>query len=145
LAMRFLVRAFVADLVAVADYATALARDGTALAPRLNRAGFAPELSLAIARLRRAWSAQRRALEALAASKQAVLDTVPDPIVMVDRERRVVRLNAAAQELLGARAVGRDLAAVLRNPAVLEAADAVLAGKPRAEVRFSTVAPVERN
>jgi two-component system phosphate regulon sensor histidine kinase PhoR len=65
---------------------------------------------------------------------------------MLDANRQVVRDNAAARELLGPSLAGRDLAAVLRNPAILEAVDAVLEGEEAiVDVEFSFQVPVERH
>src|SRR5207237_7021973 len=61
------------------------------------------------------------------------------------RNRRVVRANAAAAEFVGAISEPpRDLAASLRNPALLAAVDAVLrVGGVRA-VEFDVALPVAR-
>jgi two-component system phosphate regulon sensor histidine kinase PhoR len=72
------------------------------------------------------------------------LANLPDPLITLDQERRVVRANSAAHTLLGAGLVGRDLSTVLRNPAVLEAADAVLGGEAARIVDFSLPGRLER-
>jgi two-component system phosphate regulon sensor histidine kinase PhoR len=75
---------------------------------------------------------------------------VPDPLILIDRQRRIVRSNAAAAEFIGSGAEPRDLAAALRNPVLLAATDAILQGGPgfRGEravsVEFALPAPVER-
>jgi len=56
-----------------------------------------------------------------------------------------VRVNHAAQGVFGAAIIGRDLAAVLRDPSVLEAADAVLAGAQGRDGEFTLAVPVERS
>jgi two-component system phosphate regulon sensor histidine kinase PhoR len=56
----------------------------------------------------------------------------------------VERANPAAGEFVGVAAEASDLAALLRNPAVLTAADAVLAGGPPRIVEFTLAVPVER-
>ena len=63
---------------------------------------------------------------------------------MIDRQRRIARSNAAAAEFIGPGAEARDLAAALRNPALLAAADAVLRGEPVRSVEFALSGPVER-
>jgi two-component system phosphate regulon sensor histidine kinase PhoR len=66
---------------------------------------------------------------------QNVLDCLPDPILMIDRERRVTRVNRAAAKLFQVEhgMVGRDLALTLRHPGTLAVVDDVLAG--RSEVK----------
>ena len=75
---------------------------------------------------------------------ERILDALPDPLLVLDRSRRVVRSNAAARALLGGASAGRDLAMSLRQPAVLEAAEAVLSGGGARDVGFTLPGPVER-
>jgi len=57
-----------------------------------------------------------------------ILDSLPDPVILLSGRRVVVEANRAARELFGASMVGRDLAMALRHPGILDAVDAVLAG-----------------
>jgi two-component system phosphate regulon sensor histidine kinase PhoR len=81
--------------------------------------------------------AERAQLEAVVAGNQSILASLPDPLIMLDRGRRVVRANPAAGQLFGEGLVGRALTDLLRNPTLVEAADAVLAGGPDRSVEFS--------
>lgn len=75
----------------------------------------------------------------------ALTDSLPDPLLLLDARGWVVEANAAARRLLGARMAGRPLASVLRNPALLDAIDALLRGREADEVAFSLPVPVERH
>jgi len=55
-----------------------------------------------------------------------------------------MRANLAARRIFGRELQGRDLAAVMRNPPLLDAAELVLAGQPGREVEFALPGPVER-
>ena len=103
------------------------------------------ELWLAVGRWARASRQKLAAREAELASTQAVLTALPDPLILLDERRRIVRANLAANELLGMRLVDRDLAVALRHPAVLAAADAVLRGEEARIVEFDITTPVERH
>ncbi|HVH74954.1 MAG TPA: ATP-binding protein [Stellaceae bacterium] len=116
----------------------AAARIGRRL-PRLTR-----DLWLAILRLSRLWRDRVRSAEARLAEAEAVIAAVPDPLILLDERRRIVRTNPAAAALVGAPGEPRDLAAALRNPAVLGAADAVLRGDSARVVEFTVAAPTER-
>ncbi|MCC7273552.1 MAG: PAS domain-containing protein [Alphaproteobacteria bacterium] len=120
---------------------------------RLEREGDAPPPDTGPSEsLRHVWDAVRRMhgerevrraeVEAQLHAEEAILAALPDPLLLLDSRRRIVRANAAATALLGAPLVGRDLAAALRHPLVLAAADAVLAGEPAREVEFALAAPV---
>src|SRR5262249_13232028 len=127
----------------------ALAADQTAAAlvsgtiPR-RPAGPVGDLGLAIVRMTRAWSERIRTAETRMSAAEAVIDAVPDPLILLDDRRRVTHANAQAVSLLGVAEGPRDLAAVLRNPAVLAAADAVLRGEAARVVDFTLTAPIER-
>ncbi len=98
----------------------------------------------AVLRLRRSWREHAAQAEARLAAAEAVIAAVPDPLILIDRQRRIVRSNAAAAEFVGPGAQPRDLAAALRNPALLAAADAVLRGEPVRSVEFALSGPIER-
>jgi two-component system phosphate regulon sensor histidine kinase PhoR len=78
------------------------------------------------------------------AAAEAIVAAAPDPLILLDRQRRMIRANAAALELTGALPEPRDLAAALRNPALLAAADAVLAGESGRSIEFALPGPSER-
>lgn len=105
---------------------------------------LSPGLSEAIAETAREQRARRHDLEDTMALNAAVLAGLPDPIVLVDRQRRVLRLNPAAEALLGHDLTGRELALGLRNPNLLAAVDAVLQGGAQEAVEFTIPGKVER-
>jgi two-component system phosphate regulon sensor histidine kinase PhoR len=107
-------------------------------------AGPVGELWLAILRLTRAWSDRIHSAEARLAAAEAVIAAIPDPLILLDERRRVVHANAEAAAFLGVVEGPRDLAAILRNPAVLTAADAVLHGEAERVVDFTLTVPIER-
>ena len=102
--------------------------------------GVEAALSLAVEERRQA----RADLETAIASNEAILTTLPDPLVLLDGRRRIARLNAAAQALFGGGAEGRDLTDVLRAPTLLEAVDEVLGGAGNRVVDFTIPGPVQR-
>ena len=65
-----------------------------------------------------------------------ILDVFPDPVILVNRAREVVFANKSAENILGASYEGRDLALSFRHPAVLTAADDVLAGAGKSQGGF---------
>ncbi|OHC83127.1 MAG: hypothetical protein A3G73_05005 [Rhodospirillales bacterium RIFCSPLOWO2_12_FULL_67_15] len=71
----------------------------------------------------------------------AILDGLPDPVLLVNSRRAVVAANRAARELFVAPMVGNDLAVALRHPAALEAVDAVVRGATVREAEVTLPAP----
>ena len=72
----------------------------------------------------------------------AILDVFSDPLILVDAERRVVAANWAATEVLGASGDGNNLIFAVRDPALLSATDAVLAGGDGETVDLRIEVPV---
>ena len=103
------------------------------------------ELWLAVGRWARASRQKLGVSEIELSAAQAVLVALPDPLILLDERRRILRANAAASELFGMRLVERDLALALRHPAVLAATDAVLRGERPRVVEFEITSPIERH
>jgi two-component system phosphate regulon sensor histidine kinase PhoR len=139
----------VSDLAVLRDSVDTLGTldEGTEAVSRQIARKLAPmarELWLAIVRLGRLWHERVRTAEGRVAAAEAVIAAVPDPLILLDERRRVVRANAQAAAFVGAVEEPRDLATALRNPAVLGAADAVLRGETARVVDFTITVPVER-
>ncbi|MBX6321930.1 MAG: PAS domain-containing protein, partial [Rhodospirillaceae bacterium] len=83
-------------------------------------------------------------LEAVVVAGQSILAGLPDPLILLDGEARIVRANPAAEALFEGPLAGRDLFAVLRAPPVMEAVDAVLGGGAGRVVEVFLPVPVER-
>ncbi|MGA8549764.1 MAG: histidine kinase dimerization/phospho-acceptor domain-containing protein, partial [Stellaceae bacterium] len=140
---------FVLAAAAVRDAVDEIAAgEATERAPRRLLASgpsrIADQVRLTILRLARSWRGQVENAQARLAAADAIIAAVPDPLILLDERRRIVRANAAAGEFVGALLPLRDLAAALRNPAVLAAADAVLRGEAARVVEFALSIPVER-
>lgn len=59
----------------------------------------------------------------------SLLESLPSPILLLGRDRRVVAHNKAARKTFAVDPKNKDLALAVRHPAVLKAADDALAGK----------------
>ena len=94
--------------------------------PRLSFAPATEELAAAAALLSAGWRRQRASIDNLAASAQAIVDGLPDPLIALDRHRRIVRTNLAARDLLGPIGAERDVSAVFRQPQLLASIDGLL-------------------
>ena len=86
----------------------------------------AAERATAVAQLEAGRQRHNASLDAVADSAQAIVDGLPDPLIAVDRQRRIVRTNRAARQMLGAAVAERDLSTTLRHPQLLAAVDGLL-------------------
>jgi two-component system phosphate regulon sensor histidine kinase PhoR len=121
-----LVQRYLGSLARFARFVSELSGEQEPVMPRLAFAPATEELATAAATLAAGWRRQRASIDNLAASAQAIVDGLPDPLIAVDRQRRIVRTNRAALLLLGPTVPDRDLSTVLRHPALLAAIDSLL-------------------
>jgi len=128
-----------AALAAMAD------RIGETETPAAARTPEIAEIAAGLARARASFRLRSGELARRAAAAEGILEALPDPVLLLDRDRRVARANPAARALLGVDPTGNDLAGVLRAPPLLAAADAVLADGTAREVPYRVEVPIERH
>jgi len=76
--------------------------------------------------------------------RQAFLEAVPDPLIVLSDAREVIAVNGPAREVLGIGGLGRDLAMSLRHPEVLAAVDAVAGGASAIAAEITLPVPIAR-
>ncbi|HSV28729.1 MAG TPA: ATP-binding protein, partial [Candidatus Omnitrophota bacterium] len=133
------------DLSAIAAWTRELAQGVDVGPPPPGREHLMDDMVSSVAQLRRAWQTRQAEIAARARWNESLFDTLPDPLVLLDEARRVVRVNLAAAREFGVDLAGRDLAGALRDPALLEAVDEVLAGVQSRQVDLTLPVPVERS
>jgi two-component system phosphate regulon sensor histidine kinase PhoR len=89
-------------------------------------------------------AAQDTAFSAEVAVLHAVVESMPDAAIVLDRDGRVVTFNAAARVIAPALTQGSLASLALRVPEVVEAVRAVAAGAASRSVEFSQRVPLDR-
>lgn len=151
LALGGIVRPHLADLMALREYGSEVSRRGHRDPPALTFPSAAAGLDATFAKLDRMWNTDHKELTESVKVLKTILDRLPDPLFMLTADRQILRSNRAAHDLFGSPPEGRNLAAMLRNPDVLEAVDTVLAGPSGREggkgkaVEFSLPVPIARS
>jgi two-component system phosphate regulon sensor histidine kinase PhoR len=143
--LAIMLRPHLRHLAALASYAGEQAAGRSAAAPVAGAFGLDRQLGLHLADALSGWRERESELAAHAALIDRVLGELPDPLLLVDEEKRLRLANAAAEELYGNVSPGRDLVSIMRQPELLEAVDRVLAGSPAETVEFTIPVPVERS
>jgi two-component system phosphate regulon sensor histidine kinase PhoR len=134
------------DIGAVARGLETILADADRVVPPLSSSSPAIELIWgSVQRLNHRWRQRLDRVRLELASSANVLASLPDPIILIDDRREVRRVNAAARDLLGENLLRRDLAAALRNPAVLTATDAVLKTGIGQQIEFDLSLQVDRH
>ncbi len=100
------------------------------------------DIMAAIYRLGRVWEHDRKELHGNLQAAQLLFDALPDALLTLDANARLIYSNAAARELLVGRhgssdLTGRDLSAVIRQPSILEAVESVLSGELTKTIEFT--------
>jgi len=103
------------------------------------------EIAEGVRRIARGVNERAELVMRLRRADQAILERLPDPLVVLDGNGAALRANAAARALF-ASAQGQvgNLAALLRHPALAEAMDAVRGGAGAREVDVALPVPVMR-
>ena len=78
------------------------------------------------------------------ATTAAILQALPDPVLLIDSQKTIVTANEAAKNLMGVEIEGRSLALALRQPEVLDAVNDVLRGEDQQSARISLFMSVRR-
>lgn len=129
-----------------------------ALLVALTLAGIVPAaaaLSLAGVLFAGLWWSSARTVPSVEAPRQSVdtaapavpqeiLDYLPDPVIVLNGDRRIIAVNSAARDVLGVVQLGRDLALSLRHPAVLAAVEAIFSGAASISEEMTLPAPTPR-
>jgi len=123
-------------------YLETLAEDGGAPPPPDSLSADAVER--AVGRLARAQARRAGETEARLTSVETILEGLPDPLIVLDAQGRVLRANAAARDLVGSTMTGKDISVCLRAPEILEAVDEVLHGAAGRTVETVVAAPAEQ-
>ena len=87
----------------------------------------------AINQMRNVWTTKNEHLEAQTLSDAAVLDSLPDPLLMLDGEGIVIGANLAARHLFGFNVRGQALKTFVESQYLPLATDRILQGKSRKE------------
>jgi len=107
------------------------------------------EISEGVARLARSLAERGELVGRMRRADAAILESLPDPLLVLGADRAALRTNAAARALFGARQteagpLAGDAAALLRHPALAGAVDRALAEGTRQVVDLVLPVPVPR-
>ena len=119
------------------------APDAAALLPALA------EIAEGMRRLARSVNERAELVLRLRRADEAIVERLPDPLVVLDGRGGPLRANAAARALFGAAPAGEarslgDLGALLRHPALADALDEAAAGAGARQVDIALPVPVPR-
>lgn len=125
----------IARLEAAIDGGSADIEPNSPLAPLAGRIGSLRRVQeQAVASLRQRLTAAHVALESL-----------PDPLLLIDAEAIIITANRAARGIFGEALAGRAIASNLRHPEVLRAVELALEQRLAGTVEMTVQVPIERS
>ncbi len=91
------------------------------------------EIVKAVNEMHRFWTEKAEKLEAQTISDTAVLDTLPDPILMIDQNGNILGANNAAHKLLGSNITDRNVEEIFSSNNFINAVSRVLKAESESE------------
>jgi two-component system phosphate regulon sensor histidine kinase PhoR len=144
-ASALLIYPFLSNVSALTHYVKELAQDKRVQAPDLSFIGSAAELSEALRRLQSSWDVKKKQMETIITEREILVDTLPDILIMVNDDRKVVRTNRAARAIFGQNLAGKLLKDVIPNAYLNDALGSVIHDLKGREIEFRIEDPVIRD
>lgn len=136
---------FLGNVAALTHYVKELAQDKRVEAPDLSFIGTASELSGAMTALQKSWDIKKKQMETIITEREILVDTLPDILIMVNDDKKIVRTNRAARAIFGQNLAQKALDDIIPNPSLTDAVNAVISDLRGREIEFRTEDPVVRD
>jgi two-component system phosphate regulon sensor histidine kinase PhoR len=119
---------FAKDFSELVARARGLGAEEVSQLPSGRRTPVGGELATALVESQRRILRMQRSMEERAVTVENVLDGVPEPLLVLDLNHRIVHANYAAELAIGSNINMRPLVDAMRSPELLDAVEAVMAG-----------------
>ncbi len=136
---------FLGNVAALTHYVKELAQDKRVDAPDLSFIGTASELSDALTALSKSWDIKKKQMETIITEREILVDTLPDILIMINDDKKIVRTNRAARAIFGQNLAQKNLFDIIPNPSLKDAVGAVIQDLRGREIEFRTEDPVVRD
>jgi two-component system phosphate regulon sensor histidine kinase PhoR len=144
-ATAMLIYPFLSNVSSLTHYVNEIAQDKRVAAPDLSFLGSAAELSEALKKLQSSWDVKKKQMETIITEREILVDTLPDILIMVNDEKKIVRTNRAARAIFGQNLAGKQLKDVIPNRYLLDAITSVIQDLKGREIEFRIEDPVVRD
>ena len=145
LATGALIYPFLSNVSTLTHYVNEIAQDKRVAAPNLSFLGSIVELSEALNRLQISWDVKKKQMETIITEREILVDTLPDILIMVNDDKKVVRTNRAARAIFGQNLAGKSLADVIGSRYLLDALSLVIQDLKGREIEFRIEEPIVRD
>lgn len=129
-------RPYLRNIIALTRYVDDMAQDKPVEEPDLSFLSMEYGLSDAIRHLHTSWEQRRKQLEAMLSEREILVDSLPDLLIMVDSELKVVRTNSSARAQFGQNLAYKPLSSVIQDKGFNVAVRKTLADFKGREIEF---------
>lgn len=136
---------FLSNIAALTNYVEDLVHDKKVEAPYLSILNTVGQLSESLDRLNRSWDRKKQQMENVIIEREILVDTIPDILIMLDNDNKIVRTNRAARTIFGQNLAKKPLREVIPNETLLGAVYAVVEDMKGREVDFRIEDPSPRD
>lgn len=132
---------FLSNVASLTEYVEDLIRDKKADSPKLSVLNAVGGLSESLQRLSHSWDAKKQQMENVIIEREILVDTIPDILIMLDSENKVIRTNRAARTIFGQNLAKKPLREIIPNEHLTGAVYAVGEDMKGREVEFRVEEP----
>lgn len=145
LATGMLIYPFLSNVSSLTHYVNEIAQDKRVAAPDLSFLGSTAELSESLKKLQASWDVKKKQMETIITEREILVDTLPDILIMVNDDKKIVRTNRAARAIFGQNLAGKQLKDVIPNRQLLDSVTSVIGDLRGREIEFRIEDPVVRD
>lgn len=136
---------FLGNVSALTKYVYDLSQDKRGTPPDLGLLSMVAELSEALGRLQRSWEVKKQQMEHIITEREILVDTLPDILIMINDDKKIVRTNRAARAIFGQNLANKSLQDIIDSELLIDAVSSVVEDLRGREVEFSIEEPVFRD
>ena len=136
---------FLSNVSSLTQYVQRLAQDKRGSPPTLGLLSMVVELSEALGKLQRIWEMKKQQFERVITEREILVDTLPDILIMINDDKKIVRTNRAARAVFGQNLANCSLQDIIDNESLIDAVSSVIEDLKGREVEFRIEDPVLRD
>lgn len=138
-------RPYIANLSALTNYVRALTNNKKGSPPDLTFLNNVEEMAEAIEDLHNHWEMKNNQLEANIAELKILIDSLPDVMIMLDKNYKIIRTNSTAKAVFGGKFFDQTMEKIVKDPEVKNLTEKVMKSKQTTGIEFILSEPYNRH
>ncbi len=137
----FILKPFLANISSLTQYVNNLAEDRQLEEPSFKHLNTISDLPAALITLHHSWEKKKKHTASLITEYGTLVDSLPDILIMCDKDQKIVRTNRMAREVFGQNLAGKPLIGIIPNDELLNGIAAVMEERRGRSLEFHTDLP----